>query len=170
VGGDTPDELPLDYHTNNMHKVVVLLTDGNNERYDWPGTSDSNCGNKSPCLGLPGKNSYASTKCNVYAGYFPGADYTAYGRLNEGRLGTTSQSGANSILDDRMLEMCQTMKAQGIIIYTLTFGPAPDTGTKQLFSNCATKSDMYFHAATSSTLEQAFEQIADELSNLRIAE
>jgi hypothetical protein len=153
-----------------MHKVVVLLTDGNNEWYDWPGTSDSNCGNKSPFLGLPGKNSYASTKCNVYAGYFPGADYTAYGRLNEGRLGTTSQSGANSILDDRMLEMCQTMKAQGIIIYTLTFGPAPDTGTKQLFSNCATKSDMYFHAATSSTLEQAFEQIADELSNLRIAE
>jgi len=169
-GGDTPDELPLDYHTTNMHKVVVLLTDGNNEWYDWPGTDDSNCGNKSPKMGLPGKNSYQSAVCNTYAGYFPGADYTAYGRLNEGRLGTTTQSGANAILDDRMLEMCSAMKAEGIIIYTLTFGPSPDAGTKTLFETCATESDMYFHAATGSTLEQAFEEIADQLSTLRIAE
>ena len=61
---------------------------------------------------MPGKNSYQSATCNIYAGYFPGADYTAYGRLNEGRLGTTSQSGANAILDDRMLEMCAAMKAK----------------------------------------------------------
>jgi hypothetical protein len=169
-GGDTPDELPLDYDTPNMNKVVVLLTDGNNEWYDWPGTSDSNCGNKSPTMGLPGKNSYASSVCNVYAGFFPGADYTAYGRLNEGRLGTTSQSSANAILDDRMLAMCTAMKAEGIIIYTLTFGPSPDSGTRTLFSNCATDSDQYYHAPTGSTLEEAFEQIAGELSNLRIAE
>ncbi len=38
-GGDTPEELPLDYHTPNMHKVIILLTDGNNEWYDWPGTN-----------------------------------------------------------------------------------------------------------------------------------
>ena len=69
-----------------------------------------------------------------------------------------------------MLAMCTAMKAEGIIIYTLTFGAAPDAGTKDLFEDCATDLDMYFHAASSSTLEQAFEQIADELSNLRIAE
>jgi hypothetical protein len=35
--------------------------------------------------------------------------------------------------------MCETMKAQGIIIYTMTFGPSPDAGTKQLFADCATE-------------------------------
>ncbi len=38
-GGDTPDELPLDYHTANMHKVAILLTDGKNQWYDYPGTT-----------------------------------------------------------------------------------------------------------------------------------
>ena len=69
-----------------------------------------------------------------------------------------------------MLEMCETMKAQGIIIYTLTFGPSPDAGTQQLYRNCATEDDMYMHAATASTLQQNFVTIADELSRLRIAE
>jgi hypothetical protein len=69
-----------------------------------------------------------------------------------------------------MLDMCDTMKAQGIIIYTLTFGPSPDAGTKQLYESCATKPDMYLHAATASTLQQNFATIADELSRLRIAE
>jgi Flp pilus assembly protein TadG len=32
--GDLPDELPLDYEEQNMEKVVILLTDGNNEWYD----------------------------------------------------------------------------------------------------------------------------------------
>jgi hypothetical protein len=37
--GDLPDELPLAYAAPNMAKVVVLLTDGNNEWYDWPGVT-----------------------------------------------------------------------------------------------------------------------------------
>jgi hypothetical protein len=69
-----------------------------------------------------------------------------------------------------MLEMCQTMKGEGIIIYTMTFGPAPDAGTQQLFRDCATEPDMYFHAASSATLQQNFVEIADQLSSLRIAE
>jgi hypothetical protein len=99
-----------------------------------------------------------------------GADYTAYGRLNEGRLGTTNQAAANAVLDDRMLDMCQTMKAQGIIIYTMTFGPSPDADTRTLYETCATEPDMYFNAPSATELQQAFVQIADELSALRIAE
>ena len=69
-----------------------------------------------------------------------------------------------------MLDMCQTMKAQGIIIYTMTFGPSPDAGTRTLFETCATEPDMYFNAPSATELQQAFVQIADELSALRIAE
>ncbi len=168
-GGDTPDELPLDYHAPNMHKVIILLTDGNNEWYDWPGTNDSDCGNRSPYKGVPGKNSYASSPCNTYKSMFPGADYTAYGRLNEGRLGTTSNSGANAVINDRMLELCEAMKAQDIIMYTITFQVSSAT-TQNLYRSCATDADHYFNSPSNSQLEEAFEQIADELSNLRIAE
>ncbi len=174
-GGDTPDELPLDYHTVNMHKVVILLTDGNNEWYDWPGITWT-VSSQQRRSGIPGANQYPTSLGGFnYQNYFKntlysGADYTAYRRLSEGRLGTTSQSAANSILDDRMLRMCQAMKAQDIIIYTMTFGTSPNSGTQSLFSNCATKPDMYFNAPTGSQLQEAFEVIADQLSTLRIAE
>jgi hypothetical protein len=183
--GDLPDELPLDYEAQNMEKVVILLTDGNNEWYDWPGpdsatvpnTASGNCGEGStvvPLGGLPGDNNARGTgstsTCGILRSTYPGSDYNAYGRLSEGRLGTTSKSAANAVLDDRMLDMCENMKAEGIIIYTMTFGPSPDAGTKTLFESCATESDMYFHAATSATLQQAFVEIADQLSALRIAE
>jgi Flp pilus assembly protein TadG len=183
--GDLPDELPLDYETPNMEKVVILLTDGNNEWYDWPGpdgatvptTASSNCGEGSnvvPLGGLPGDNNAkgtsSSSTCGVLRSTYPGGDYSAYGRLSEGRLGTTNKTTAKAVLDDRMLDMCQTMKAQGIIIYTMTFGPSPSTSTKTLYETCATEPDMYFDAPTGTALQQAFVQIADELSALRIAE
>jgi hypothetical protein len=69
-----------------------------------------------------------------------------------------------------MLDMCQTMKAQGIIIYTMVFGPSPNAATKTLFENCATDVDKYFFAPTGTELDQAFDTIADELASLRIAE
>jgi hypothetical protein len=62
------------------------------------------------------------------------------------------------------------MKAQDIVIYTLTFGPTPSAATQDLYRNCATEPDMYLHAATQSQLQQHFVQIADELASLRIAE
>jgi Flp pilus assembly protein TadG len=183
--GDLPDELPLDYEVQNMEKVIILLTDGNNEWYDWPGpdsatitsTASGNCGEGStvvPLGGLPGDNNARGTSststCGTLRSTYPGGDYSAYGRLSEGRLGTTNKTVANTILDDRMLDMCQTMKAQGIIMYTITFGGTPDAGTQQLYRDCATESDMYFHAPSNGDLQQAFVQIADELSALRIAE
>lgn len=178
--GDLPDELPLDYEAQNMEKVVILLTDGNNEWYDWPGPEGSppngasgNCGEGSsnvPAGGLPGDNNAKNSICQDLRSEYPGGDYGAYGRLSEGRLGTTNKNVANDILDNRMLDMCQTMKAEGIIIYTITFGGTPNAATQDLFRDCATDVDMYFHAPTNTTLQQTFVQIADELSSLRIAE
>lgn len=168
--GDLPDEMPLDYSEPNMNKVVILLTDGNNEWYDYPGLVWNPSGGPTEYhfSGLPGSSGYSSDIEDEW----PGADYTAYGRLSEGRLGTTNKGIANNILDDRMLEMCQAMKAdpQNIIIYTMTFGPSPNAGTKALFESCATDPDKYFHAPTQSALDQAFDTVADELSKLRIAE
>ncbi len=171
--GDDPDTLPLDYHTANMHKVVILLTDGNNEWYDYPGITTGSSPN-TKYNGIPGDNSYPTISGTNYATTFkntwPGADYTAYGRLGEGRLGTTDKATAKTTVDNRMLNMCQAMKDQDIMIYTMTFGPSPDAATQSLYTNCATKPDMYFNAPSGSALQAAFEQIADQLSSLRIAE
>lgn len=98
-------------------------------------------------------------------------DFTAYRRLSEGLLGTTSKSATTSILNSRTAQICADMKAQGIEIYTLTF-KLSNTTTKQLFENCASapSSEHYFDSPSNSTLEQNFEKIAEKLSRLRIAE
>ncbi len=168
--GDLPDELPLDYEAPNMTKVVILLTDGNNEWYDWPGATWDPSGwpSENHYSGIPGNNQYPSA--STFKSTWPGADYTAYGRLTEGRLGTSNFSAAQSVLDNRMLDMCEAMKAQKIVLYTITFGGTPDAGTQQLYRDCATKDDMYYHAPSNSELQQVFVTIADELSKLRIAE
>ena len=64
--GDLPEELPLDYETPNMEKVVVLLTDGNNEWYDWPGITSRGRERREPHTGIPGNNAYPTSPSNVH--------------------------------------------------------------------------------------------------------
>ncbi len=143
----TEAQLPLDYDEPLMDKVAIILTDGVNQWYDWPG-------------GLPG-SPQSST--------FPDADYTAYGRLSEGRLGTTSSSGVTTQINNRMLNLCTAMKDQDIIVYTITFQLNNGT-TQQLFRDCATTEDHYFNSPTNSELADVFQTIGEELTNLRLAE
>ena len=146
-GGATPATLPLDYDAPGMEKVVILLTDGVNQWYDWPG-------------GLPGKPNSSA---------FPDADYTAYGRLSEGRLGTTSGSAATTEVNNRMLTLCEGMKAQGITIYTIVF-QLNNEATENLFRSCATTEDKFFRSPTNDDLVAAFHKIATQLSHLHLSE
>ncbi|MGI9434169.1 MAG: pilus assembly protein TadG-related protein [Geminicoccaceae bacterium] len=167
-GGDSPAELPLAYETPSMEKVVILLTDGVNQWYDWPGAKKTIDG-EDHYSGLPGNNKYYGSYDDEFKADWPGADYTAYGRLSEGRLGTTSNGGAKNEVNDRMLELCESMKAEDILLYTITFR-LTDSATRSLYENCATSPDHYFDSPSNSDLQQVFVEIANELSNLRIAE
>jgi Flp pilus assembly protein TadG len=149
-GGATPASLPLDYNMPMMDKVVVMLTDGNNEWYDMPGYAPGCAGVSNPCP-------------------FPDADYTAYGRLSEARLGTTSNSTATSRINTRMSTLCGAMKARGIILFTIVL-QENNAATQTLYRNCATKPEYFFVSPTSSDLAGIFRQIATQLSNLRLAE
>jgi hypothetical protein len=140
-GGDTPPHLPLDYDEPLMDKVVVLLTDGNNEWYDWP-------------TGMPNN---------------PDADYTAYKRPSHAVLGTTDRSVGTTIINSRMLQTCNSMKSQGIIIYTITFQLNNPT-TRQLYRDCATSPAHYYDSSSNNDLKDVFEEIGNELTNLRLAE
>ena len=151
-GGASPAFLPLDYDTPLMDKVVILLTDGVNQWYDWPGGLPGKC---SPCASGNGPTD---------------ADYTAYRRLSEGELnGATSNGAATTEINNRMLSLCSAMKNEGVIIYAITF-KLNSSSTKQLYEDCSTSPTHYFDSPSNSDLQAVFAAIGEELSNLRIAQ
>ncbi|SMF12675.1 Flp pilus assembly protein TadG [Tistlia consotensis] len=112
---------------------------------------------------------------NLYNGMAPSGDtdYTGYQRLSAGRLGTTNRDTARQRLNDRMVETCNAMKQQGIIIYTVTFQVANNSSgdaIRQVFRSCATSPGNYFDSYDGSDLSTAFRTIATQLANLRIAQ
>ncbi len=90
-GSPTPSHLPLDYNTPLMEKVIIILTDGNNQLYDHPPAGPD------------------------------GSDYTSYDRLGAGVLGTTDEDEFTDTVNQRMQEVCTAIKQQDIILYTITF-------------------------------------------------
>jgi hypothetical protein len=134
--GGTMDanSLPLDYDEELSQKVVIFMTDGNN---DMP--SD--------------------------------ATYTAYGRLTDGRLGTTDEGDAEAEMDDRFADVCNAMKAPevGITIYTISFGDGVEEASKDLLRECASLEDYFFDAPTEEELGLVFHAIGDALSKLRVS-
>lgn len=111
---------------------------------------------KAVVLMTDGKNSFA------------GENYTAYGELSEGRLGTTVQSTAEDVLDTRLAGVCNAMKAKGIMVITVAYDN-PDAGTKSLLQSCATNLSLYFDAANTATLISSFKRISGVLSSLRVS-
>ena len=91
-----------------------------------------------------------------------------YGYLWEGRLGTTSSYAARAELDNRLTTVCNSVKANDIIVYTIAFG-SPGSSIETLLQNCATKPEYFFNSTNNGELQSAFEQIGDSLANLRIS-
>jgi Flp pilus assembly protein TadG len=137
-------QLPLDYGNEDIQKVVVVLTDGTNQWYQ--------------------------------------DDFTSHGFLSEARLiadgglGTDSASSATNEANNRMLTICRNMRGEAtedndpnndnIVIYTIVLDAS---GQEATFRNCASAVGNYFTASNSGELASIFEQIADELSALRIS-
>jgi hypothetical protein len=151
--GPTPETMPLGYDEPLMDKAVILLTDGDNQFYDWPRRYEYEDGELRSVSGGNGPG---------------GSDYTAYGRLSD--LGYPSLGAGKTELDTRLSRMCTAMKAEGVIVYTITFGSSPGTATQTLYRNCATEPANYFHAPDGATLTSAFRSIGQRLSNLRVVE
>ena len=135
--------LPLDYNTPHMRKVVVLMTDGDNGWYSWPGGAPDNQGD---------------------------ADYTSYGRVNSNAL-NTSASGATTALNTSMASMCTSLKQAGITLYAILYNhSAISSDTQTLFQNCASTPEDYFLAPTESDLQTAFSAIGSQLASLRLSQ
>jgi Flp pilus assembly protein TadG len=96
-----------------------------------------------------------------------GSDYTAYGFLSQGRLGTTSRTQAERRLDTNTSAICSRMKALNIRVYTILL-MEDDRNTVNLMRNCATSPEMAFQSPTGADLRRVFQAIASDLTNLRL--
>ncbi|MCC7047131.1 MAG: pilus assembly protein [Alphaproteobacteria bacterium] len=151
--------LPGPYNQALIDKVIVLLSDGMNEVVDHgaPGCSESN-----------------TTDTSYYAGSYPcspqESDYTAYGRLTDGRMGGTTITAATTGLNSKITSLCNAMKAsdKNIIIYTIIL-QVNDATIQNVFQNCATKPEYFFVSPSASDLGGIFKKIANQLSNLRLS-
>lgn len=131
---------PFDYDEPLMDKVVIILTDGDNNVYDHNGGGPY------------------------------GSDYTAYGRIEEEKIGTginTKAEGATAA-NTLFSQACEEMKDEGIIIYTITF-KVTSSSVQNVYSNCASSAAYYFNSPDTDDLSAVFKAIGDSLSNLRIS-
>ena len=139
------DLLPLDYGTEDFDKVAVILTDGVNQNH---------------------------TCRDGYCPYYNNTpDYSGFGMAEDNRLGLANPYDAGqwaAELDARTLDICTAMKAQGILLYTITFKVSSES-IKNTFRACASDPTNYFDDGSTADLRRTFRQIAEELRKLRIA-
>ncbi|MCB1508575.1 MAG: hypothetical protein KDI98_07465 [Hyphomicrobiaceae bacterium] len=139
---DAPFTEGIPYDPENSSKIVILMTDGINDVTPQP-------------------NSWNQS------------DFGAYGYIQDGRLGANRPS-TQAQLDNRLRTICRSMKDDGteIIIYTVMFDPEGGlpSSVRALFRGCASDPDLYFEASSPESLVAAFQEIANDIRRLRLAE
>lgn len=142
AGPSVPADTISPYHDVRWQKILVLMTDGENDVL-------SN-GNEVNTLN--------------------GTWYSSYGRVKAAtgnRFGTTSSSSANGALDTAMSTLCTNAKNAGITIYTVAFRVSSSSITNRLKA-CATDESHYSYAADGVALAAIFNHIGENVANTHI--
>lgn len=144
--------------TTGLNKVVVLLSDGDN-------------------------NAWASGTSNGYTYFlspFGNAKYVPY--TTKGSVAVWGDlTGPNNTIADRLVwnamkttdagyvaSLCDSMKAAGIIIFTIPFGNSISNNTATMLRSCASDSSKYLPAKTDAELQDAYKTVINTLSELTI--
>ena len=106
---------------------------------------------------------------NAGSNSFNESVYNAFGYAKNGHLGNTNGSNAGATLNTKTSTVCNGIKARGIRLYTIGFQVSGSTITN-LLKNCATEPDMFYNSPNNQQLEVVFADIAQGLSELRIAQ
>jgi hypothetical protein len=107
---------------------------------------------------------------NYDSGDWNSSYYGGGGFVWQNLVGLTSgmtSTQRTSQRDGRLGTLCTNMKARGIIIYTIRVEVT--SGSSALLQNCATSPDKFFDVTDVSALGAAFDAIAADITNLRIA-
>ena len=136
------------YDNERWQKVVVMMTDGENQFWKKPET-----------------DGYKDSDFSPYGYYLDGT-----GPLGDPQspLGDNKNEG-KQIVQDRFVETCEDMKANGIKVYTIVFGTKLSGDIKDDFESCASKPSNYFYAPEQDDLIEAFERISKELSIIYVS-
>ena len=151
---------PSDDDYDKTVKAIVLLSDGENSI-------------TSTATNQQGSN----PNHNVW--YFSGYNYTALQVSSAYRLGSSSVSTATANMDKKLYAvtsgvesgLCKNVKDAGIRLYTITFGSISED-TKTLMRNCASKDDgtpLFYDAPSTTDLEEVFQEIGEDLSEIHLA-
>ncbi|KAB2851249.1 MAG: hypothetical protein F9K44_02260 [Hyphomicrobiaceae bacterium] len=109
------------------------------------------------------------------APYNDGRTLKAVILMTDGLFNTAHVSGGSSCNDNNPLssnlakQMCDAMKAKGIIIYTVGFRLAGNNAAQATLAYCASGNSHALLAENGQQLEDAFQNIAVQLNNLRLA-
>lgn len=131
------------FNDPNVNKVMVILTDGRN---------------------LISRVSRRCTRTNPKYN----SQYTGYGYVSEGKLGTTNIRRVERILNAKLRRTCENIKEQGVEIFTIVF-QLGNRSIQRLFRECASQPENFFNSPNNDALRTAFRAIGAKLSNLRIA-
>lgn len=134
-------------------KAVILFTDGENV--------------------VSGTNNHNGSR-------FSGYNYTALQVGGTYRLGSPNASVAVNNMDTKTAELCENVKANGTVtedddnirLYTITFG-SMSVADENLMRNCASLDEdgepLYFHAPTTDQLQGIFDEIGNDLTEIRLS-
>jgi hypothetical protein len=158
-----------------MKKVVVILTDGDN---NWQPAYGSGCGSSNDSVCSSGSGSElmydaygrVATKYNAssaaYNSAFPAAP-----------ISPVDQTHADPALGTRFTAVCNAMKSAGIVVYVIGFevgtnieGPETASGISSSLQTCASSPSDYIKSPTAANLQSAFTQVANQLASLRLAQ
>ena len=80
-----------------------------------------------------------------------------------------NQAGTNGSAFDQAQALCTAMKAEGVKVYTVGLELATLPAATTFVNNCATDADHVYLPESGTQLRQAFQDIARQVSNLRIS-
>ncbi len=104
--------------------------------------------------------------------------YNAFGYAYKGHLGNTNGTQANSTLDAKVRTVCEAIKRVSpnpdnqVILYTIGFQVS--SNSQKLLKDCASEDErgnkLFYNSPTNDQLGSIFQDIAQGLGELRIAQ
>ena len=87
--------------------------------------------------------------------------------MTDGEFNTAYHSGTSSA---QAVELCDAMKTEGVVVFTVGFGLGGDQNALKTLQNCATSGPGYFASADNEAqLTAVFRQFAAKLNQLRLS-
>ncbi|BAO88446.1 TadE/TadG family type IV pilus assembly protein [Caballeronia cordobensis] len=170
ISSDTSLPKPTNGTVQNLQRVMIVLTDGQNQV--------GAAGSIPNTLWFNGLSGVGTNSLSAPSVARPGGGDMSNALMDSSELHNGSpidpSSGNNAGWPDDVntfqQAVCSAIKAAGITVYAITFGAsASSSGAQTNMQSCASPGN-YYHAPDNTTLNNIFQQIAGNLGVLRLTQ